>query len=166
VRDTLIDHTSLGMYTLPTETFVSTEEEEAQPEGAISGNPLVDNFRKMDLDEIINNMALVGVAVAVGVFLHHIDATLPHHGVATLQDSITRIPMEAYQSYETSLSASPIATKAVTSATVYTIGDVISQRTEGTGIGELDRARILRSLLAGLIGHGPLSHYWYILLDG
>lgn len=52
----------------------------------------------------------------------------------------------------------PIQTKAVTSATVYTIGDIIAQRTEGVEIGELDRGRIGRSLAAGLIGHGPLSH--------
>ena len=32
-------------------------------------------------------------------------------------------------------------------------------------VGELDRPRILRSLLAGLIGHGPLSHFWYNWCD-
>jgi len=32
-------------------------------------------------------------------------------------------------------------------------------------IGDLDRPRILRSLLAGLIGHGPLSHFWYNWCD-
>ena len=51
--------------------------------------------------------------------------------------------------------------QAVTSATVYTIGDIISQKTEGVDIGKLDRGRILRSALAGLIGHGPMSHIWY-----
>jgi len=51
--------------------------------------------------------------------------------------------------------------QAVTSATVYTIGDIIAQKTEGLDIGKLDRGRILRSALAGLIGHGPMSHVWY-----
>ena len=55
----------------------------------------------------------------------------------------------------------PIQTKAVTSATVYTIGDIIAQRKEGVGMGELDRWRIARSLAAGLLGHGPMSHVWY-----
>lgn len=55
----------------------------------------------------------------------------------------------------------PLQTKAVTSATVYTIGDIIAQRQGGTDIGKLDRGRIVRSLAAGLIGHGPMSHVWY-----
>lgn len=60
----------------------------------------------------------------------------------------------------------PIPTKAVTSATVYTIGDILAQRTEGKTIGDLDRLRVLRSLTAGLIGHGPLSHCWYNFSEG
>ena len=55
----------------------------------------------------------------------------------------------------------PFTLQAVTSATVYTIGDIIAQKTEGLDIGKLDRGRILRSALAGLIGHGPMSHVWY-----
>jgi protein Mpv17 len=60
----------------------------------------------------------------------------------------------------------PIPTKAVTSATVYSIGDILAQRTEGRTIGDLDRLRVLRSLTAGLIGHGPLSHCWYNFSEG
>lgn len=41
------------------------------------------------------------------------------------------------------------------------IGDVIAQNTEGKSVHEIDRMRILRSLVAGLVGHGPLSHLWY-----
>merc|ERR1711971_835394 len=72
-----------------------------------------------------------------------------------------RIPLDGWNSYSEVLAAFPIATKAMTSATVYTIGDFIAQRTEGTSMGDIDRWRILRSMLAGLIGHGPLSHLWY-----
>ena len=32
---------------------------------------------------------------------------------------------------------------------------------EGKTLGEIDRGRVVRSALAGLIGHGPLSHLWY-----
>ncbi|KAL7550328.1 hypothetical protein ACHAWF_013570 [Thalassiosira exigua] len=72
-----------------------------------------------------------------------------------------RLPIDTWRSYNEILNMAPIQTKAVTSATVYTIGDVIAQRTEGVEIGDLDRGRIGRSLVAGLIGHGPLSHVWY-----
>lgn len=55
----------------------------------------------------------------------------------------------------------PILIKSLTSATVYTIGDFITQRSEGIETFEVDKQRLMRSLLAGLIGHGPLSHLWY-----
>lgn len=61
--------------------------------------------------------------------------------------------------YESSLEAAPVLTKALTSATVYTLGDVIAQRTEGAK--QLDLKRVLRSLIAGGCGHGPMSHLWY-----
>lgn len=32
---------------------------------------------------------------------------------------------------------------------------------EGKTLGEIDRGRVARSAVAGLIGHGPLSHLWY-----
>jgi hypothetical protein len=125
----------------------------------------LDNIRKMDVDEMINGLAIFSAFAAIGVLFFHIDASISHHGVATLQDTLTRMPKEVWDSYSAVLNDSPIATKAATSATVYTIGDTIAQKTEGTSMGQLDRPRILRSMLAGLIGHGPLSHFWYIHLD-
>jgi len=79
----------------------------------------------------------------------------------TTEEKALRIPIDNWNSYSAILDKSPIFTKAVTSATVYTIGDLIAQTTEGKGIGDVDRIRVIRSLLAGLIGHGPLSHVWY-----
>jgi protein Mpv17 len=64
------------------------------------------------------------------------------------------------------MAENPIMTKAATSATVYTIGDILAQKTEGKSLRELDRMRTVRSMLAGGIGHGPLSHFWYHLSDG
>lgn len=61
--------------------------------------------------------------------------------------------------YSEILQEAPITTKAVTSAIVYTIGDILAQRSEGAK--RIDRLRVLRSLLAGGLGHGPLSHVWY-----
>mmetsp|Transcript_8394 Transcript_8394/g.13124 ORF Transcript_8394/g.13124 Transcript_8394/m.13124 type:complete len:268 (+) Transcript_8394:120-923(+) len=66
-----------------------------------------------------------------------------------------------WASYMEVLTASPLQTKAITSATVYAIGDVVSQQTKGTKISDINRMRVVRSLIAGLIGHGPLSHVWY-----
>ena len=86
-------------------------------------------------------------------------------GIWSLQETALEIPTDIWNSYSEVLSSSPIQTKAVTSATVYTIGDMISQRTEGVSMGELDRPRVVRSLLAGLLGHGPLSHVWYGLSE-
>jgi protein Mpv17 len=71
-----------------------------------------------------------------------------------------RIPMGLWSSYSNVLAHHPVETKAVTSATVYTIGDILAQKSEGAG-DNLDHQRALRSLMAGLIGHGPLSHIWY-----
>ena len=72
-----------------------------------------------------------------------------------------RIPLDNWRSYTNILNMAPIQTKAITSATVYTIGDIIAQRKGGAEIGKLDRARIARSMAAGFIGHGPMSHVWY-----
>jgi len=83
----------------------------------------------------------------------------------TTLETIRHIPVDAWAQYSEVLAHHPIATKAATSATVYAIGDVIAQGTEGSSVAELDRVRTLRSLLAGLIGHGPLSHYWYLFCD-
>jgi protein Mpv17 len=53
-------------------------------------------------------------------------------------------------------------TKAATSATVYTIGDIIAQK----ALAPNWRYRPMRTLhVAGGIGHGPLSHYWYHISD-
>lgn len=59
----------------------------------------------------------------------------------------------------------PLEVKALTSGSVYVIGDLISQLTKINHLGEIDRLRVIRSGLAGLLLHGPLSHYWYINCD-
>ena len=85
--------------------------------------------------------------------------------IGDLQEAAMKVPTDMWASYSEVLSEAPIQTKAVTSATVYTIGDFISQRTEGVSADELDKPRLIRSLLAGLLGHGPLSHCWYELSE-
>jgi protein Mpv17 len=85
--------------------------------------------------------------------------------LSSAQEIVTRIPMAALDVYSNVLKSAPIMTKAATSATVYTIGDIIAQKSTGTELGDIDRMRTLRSMLAGGIGHGPLSHYWYHISD-
>jgi len=60
----------------------------------------------------------------------------------------------------------PVAVKAGTSGLVYVVGDLLSQRITGGPDATLDRVRAARSGVAGCVGHGPLSHWWYIALDG
>ena len=83
-------------------------------------------------------------------------------------------------SYQRVLNTSPVATKAATSAFVYALGDVIAQSAdassstmdegndvnlEGQPTKPLDLVRTLKSLIAGGLGHGPLSHVWYNLSE-
>lgn len=117
----------------------------------------------MDMNAIINTAVIVMIAVAVLNQVATVDADMMRGW--SVEEMALRIPIDNWNSYSAVLDDSPVQTKAITSATVYTIGDFIAQRTEGKSIGELDRPRILRSLLAGLIGHGPLSHVWYGVSD-
>lgn len=118
----------------------------------------------VNVNELINKGVLAGGCIAVLAYL-----ILPEAGIShgwTVQEFLTRVPVDAWEKYSHALAGHPIFTKACTSATVYTIGDVIAQRMEGAAVGDLDRMRIARSMTAGLIGHGPLSHCWYNICDG
>ncbi len=114
---------------------------------------------RWNVDSFVNQAILFGVAALVLAKATLIDSDVTRGWSAA--EVIQHVPLGVWHSYTQVLADFPVATKAVTSATVYTIGDVIAQQTEGTSVGELDRMRVLRSLLAGGIGHGPLSHCWY-----
>lgn len=117
------------------------------------------NFESMNLNGIINTSILLVVTGLVLSRLATVDMGITRGWSAA--EMAVRIPVDNWLGYTNVLENSPVSTKAVTSATVYTIGDLIAQRSVGTSMEELDRPRILRSLLAGLIGHGPMSHVWY-----
>jgi hypothetical protein len=127
------------------------------------GKRVEQQLRQVDVNEVINTSIVVGIAVAVLYMLATVDAGITRGWTA--EEMGARLAVDNWGSYLKLLSGNPVATKAATSATVYAIGDVIAQRTQGTGMGNLDRPRVLRSLLAGGIGHGPLSHYWYELSE-
>jgi len=112
-----------------------------------------------DWNGFMNISLLIIVSVAALSKLATVDAGLMRGW--TPAEMAMRIPIDNWNGYSAVLEDAPVSTKAITSATVYAIGDIVSQRTEGKEMGELDRLRIVRSLLAGLIGHGPLSHIWY-----
>jgi protein Mpv17 len=124
----------------------------------------VQTTQTSNINEIINNGLMVTVGVAALAYVISLDAGMWHGW--SMEEILTRVPIDAWEQYSHTLAVNPIATKACTSATVYTIGDIIAQRTEGTAVGDLDRMRVARSMAAGLVGHGPLSHYWYNFLDG
>jgi protein Mpv17 len=77
---------------------------------------------------------------------------------------ITHIPQQLWMSTRIVLKSAPIMTKAATSATVYTIGDIIAEESTGTELGDIDRCGPCRHV-GRWIGHGPLSHYWYHISD-
>ena len=55
--------------------------------------------------------------------------------------------------------------QACISGLVYSLGDITAQSYEGRSLNEYDGARIARSGACGLLGHGPLSHFYYNALD-
>lgn len=124
---------------------------------------LSQELQAMDVNAIINTVILALIGLAILNQFATVDADVMRGWSA--KEMAVRIPIDNWNGYSAVLERSPIITKAATSATVYTIGDFIAQRTDGKSIGELDRGRILRSLLAGLIGHGPMSHVWYTVSD-
>jgi len=119
----------------------------------------IERLKTMDKNVIINTGIIVALSIAVLSRFATVDYGIMRGWTAA--EMAVRIPVDNFMGYSSILNEAPVFTKALTSATVYTIGDFISQRTEGKDIGDLDRGRIVRSLLAGLIGHGPLSHVWY-----
>jgi protein Mpv17 len=116
-----------------------------------------------NMDHYINTAFIVGVLALVAWKVMVIDGDISRGW--SIGELATRVPMAAWTSYSKVLASDPILTKAATSASVYTIGDIIAQRSTGTAMGDLDRMRTLRSMLAGLIGHGPMSHLWYHFSD-
>mmetsp|Transcript_2269 Transcript_2269/g.3229 ORF Transcript_2269/g.3229 Transcript_2269/m.3229 type:complete len:324 (+) Transcript_2269:42-1013(+) len=83
----------------------------------------------------------------------------------TTGEVLFRLPQDNWQGYLDVLRAHPVFVKAVTSGSVYALGDYTAQTTNGTPLADLDRLRVVRSAVAGFIGHGPLSHYWYTICE-
>ena len=106
-------------------------------------------------------IAVVVAIVMAKVLLVNVD----HARGWTLSETMLRIPPDNWIAYLRSLDANPVFVKAVTSGSVYSLGDVLAQLSGGKEVGEIDRPRVLKSMAAGFVGHGPLSHEWYNLSE-
>ena len=115
--------------------------------------------RRLSADYVINTSILLSVIFVVLEQVLSIDVGITRGWSAI--EMVDRVPLDNWRAYSHVLHSSPIATKAITSGAVYAIGDVLSQRSTGSDMGDLDRGRVLRSLVAGFVGHGPMSHVWY-----
>jgi len=162
-QDAPLSSTSLNMAseagTLPIDEALPKVDDEQQDDEKDAFRNFMTQLRSVDINETINTGLIVLVALGVLARVGTVDQDMMRGWTAA--ESLTRISLDNWADYSEILNAAPLQTKAITSATVYAIGDIIAQRTEGVSMGELDRPRTLRSLLAGLIGHGPLSHVWY-----
>ena len=179
------------MSTLPDPSLTSTETKEGPPNESLLASMLQQNNRNENsftmpannhplLQKQETTYMLLSKAVTASAFLATLWLYIHHHNTVPITElimdlyhqTVASVPartalgaaQDAWYAYETVLRDAPIATKAVTSATVYTIGDILSQQSED-GDGSIDLGRMLRSTLAGLIGHGPLSHLWYNHLE-
>eukprot|EP00978_Attheya_sp_CCMP212_P014220 scaffold36181_cov41-Attheya_sp.AAC.1 len=128
---------------LPEETTPSQPIDELKSLGS-------DMQQKFDLDRIVN-IGFIALIVAALVF--HASNTLNNMDTSgwTVDEIALRIPSNIWNEYETVLKSDPILTKAVTSGSVYAIGDFISQKASGADIGNLDRGRLVRSSLADVL---------------
>lgn len=149
----------------PSATYMSTLEVEYEPTNQESQNieaPIdasAIQSRSLSPNFLINSSILLVAIITIFYQVLSVDIGITRGWNA--EEIAARIPLDNWRSYTNVLNLAPLQTKAVTSATVYTIGDILSQNKEGKDMGSLDRGRICRSLLAGLIGHGPMSHVWY-----
>ena len=123
---------------------------------------VLDNTANTSQNKLINLGLLTAVTIAALSALLTIDLSSGITRGWTVAETAARIPLDDWAFYNNVLHTHPIFTKAATSGTVYAIGDIIAQNTEGRDMASVDRARVIRSLLAGLLAHGPLSHYWYL----
>ena len=79
----------------------------------------------------------------------------------------TSILGAAWASYLSSLQRNPLRTKALTSATISGLSDVIAQRLMrgSTSKGGWNAKRTLLLAIYGLIWNGPSAHYWQKFLE-
>ena len=83
----------------------------------------------------------------------------------SLDQIISSIPADYFESYKTFLISEPIKAKSIASGSVFFLGDLISQLKGGKNFGNIDRQRAVRAGMYGLVVHGISRHYFYLELD-
>ena len=72
--------------------------------------------------------------------------------------------VELYDAYSKVALQYPIITKSLTSGVAYLLGDAIAQKF-GDFCGSIDKGRLTRCSIAGLVSHGPQLHFWTTFLE-
>ena len=73
--------------------------------------------------------------------------------------------------YKSMLVAQPLVTKSLTSSCIMSASDVICQEVVSRATpkedrpSKLDKTRVLHVAITGSLWSGPITHYWYIVLE-
>lgn len=70
-----------------------------------------------------------------------------------------------WNAYLRQLDINPVPTKALTSAVLSVISDILAQSLQGIPLSQLNTTSLRNQFLIGLLIRGPLVHYWYIILE-
>ena len=77
----------------------------------------------------------------------------------------------AWTWYKSMLVAKPLVTKSLTSSGIMGVSDIFCQKVVVRAIpdeerpSKLDSVRILHAAITGALWSGPITHYWYIVLE-
>ncbi|CAM9511773.1 unnamed protein product [Choristocarpus tenellus] len=111
----------------------------------------------------LNTLVIVLFASAAFYKLSTVDMDISRGW--TWYEILLRVPGDNFYRYEATVSESPIVTKALTSCVAYGLGDLTAQLFTGKTMETIDLRRTARSATAGLLVHGPLCHYWIMLMQ-
>lgn len=95
--------------------------------------------------------------------------SLLHNSCEALQ--IAPVATGAWTWYKSMLVAKPLVTKSITSSCIMGASDVMCQKVVARATPEeerpskLDSTRILHVAITGSLWSGPITHYWYIVLE-
>jgi len=83
---------------------------------------------------------------------------------------IAPVASGAWAWYKTMLVTQPLVTKSLTSSCIMSFSDVMCQKVVSKADPEkrplkLDSTRVLHVAITGAVWSGPITHYWYILLE-
>lgn len=79
--------------------------------------------------------------------------------------SVSKEVQSVWRSYLRNLEVNPITTKALTSAVLSVVSDVLAQTLGGTPLSQVNTTSMRNQFIIGLLIRGPIVHYWYIVLE-